>query len=491
MNDEEAAVATLAKARVAGPDSPYVHLMDARLAARSQRWDEASEAAQRAVDDGPDILEAYHALSEYQLRAGRPDQARSTLERLAELTPSDPLVFLALGDVCTGLESWECATVSFRTVVSLSGSREIGYLHLGGVLEDTLGNADALANYALCVERVTGAYECWYRRVRLLEQWSAAAPTPEQRSEKRSELLLEVRAMGHAVAREPAVARQLAWRLVALEDGELLETFVAGCYARRSALVELQYHVGVLHERRGSLNTAAEAWALVPAASSFYVESRSRLAVLRSRQGRGKASVRALREAIAIRPEMPELYLLLATVYEEGGSVKRARRALAEGIARRGDAAPLWGAEARLARGVGDLEGALTAARKTYELDPQDSDNGVFLAGVLAELGRDLAFARTLVEAALVTAGERDPTYVATLARVLLRAGEPAEAVRLFEEADGLGPLDALQLARLGDAYLAVGRGQDATSAWTRGHQDPEAGRRLRRALARKLRRRR
>ena len=297
--DEDGARDALAQARRIGPRSPHVWLFSAQLHAREEQWKDAAASAAKAVEYGPELPEAYHALAEFELRLGRQAEARVTLEGLARVTPYDPAVFLALGDVCTELEAWECAEGAFDQLVLLSPGSEVGYLHLGSVQEDTARRSHALATYTRCGRRSRAPAECWYRRVRLREQWSAAADSREEREKHRAAMLREAREMGTSVARDPDTARKLAWRLLALEDVELLEAYAAACTVKRATLAELQYQVGLLRERQGQLDPAVQAFGSVPEGSRFFVESRSRLAVIRSGQGRLPEAVEAVEAAIA------------------------------------------------------------------------------------------------------------------------------------------------------------------------------------------------
>lgn len=489
--DEEGARAALAQARRIGPDSPHAWLFEAQLHAANTNWKDAERAAAKAVEHGEDLPEAYQALAEYQLRLGRLEKARITLEGLAVLTPHDASVYLALGDVCAELESWDCARDAFTAMIGLSPGSEVGYLHLGTILEDTGAREDALAVYADCGRRSRAPAECWYRRVRLREQWAAAADSRDRREAHRAALLGEVAEMGYAVARDPDTARRLAWRLLALEDGELLEAFAAACTVRRASLAELQYQVGLLRERQGFLDTAVQAFGSVPMGSRFFVESRSKLAVIRSGQGRTREAIVAVDAAIAAQPETAELHLLLATLYEQAGGRRKVLGALRAGTRQVPDSAELWRKLATAAWQSGKLELALEAAERLVALAPDDGDALNFLGYLLAEAGGDLTRARSLVEKAIASDGERDGAHLDSLGFIALRSGETQAAVTLLEEASALMPDDPTVLTHLGDAYATAGRPADAVATWRKAYAVVAGDNPLRRALKRKIARRR
>lgn len=489
--DEDGARAALAEGRRVGPDSPHVWLFEAQLLASHADFKDAEAAARRAVELGPDVPDAYHALSEYQLRLGHLEPARHTLEGLAALTPYDPAVFLALGDVCAELEAWDCARGAFGAMIALAPASDAGYLHLGTVLEDTGDRPEAMAVYSDCGRRSRAPAECWYRRVRLREQWSAAAKSRATREEQRETMLVEVREMGGSVARDPDTARRLAWRLLALEDGELLEAFAAACTVKRGSLAELQYQVGLLRERQGQLDTAVQAFGAVPRGSRFFVESRSKLAVIRSGQGRLADAVTAVEAAIEVQPETAELYLLLASLCDRGGAPRNALGALERGARRLPDSVDLHRGLATRAWELGELATAIGSAERVVVLVPDDGEALNFLGYLLAEAGRDLERAEALVRRAIALAGTRDGAHLDSLGWIALRAGRFDEAVALLEEAAALEPDDVTILVHLGDAYARGGRGAEAVATWRRAYQSAAADTPLRRALRRKIARRR
>lgn len=63
---------------------PDMFVRKAALQARLGRFFQAAETAQQLIAESPELPEGYIALADVQLKAGRPDQARETLERASE-----------------------------------------------------------------------------------------------------------------------------------------------------------------------------------------------------------------------------------------------------------------------------------------------------------------------------------------------------------------------------------------------------------------------
>ena len=60
---------------------PDMFVRKARLLARRGKFIEAADAARQLIAESPALPEGYIALADVQIKAGRPDQARETLER--------------------------------------------------------------------------------------------------------------------------------------------------------------------------------------------------------------------------------------------------------------------------------------------------------------------------------------------------------------------------------------------------------------------------
>jgi Flp pilus assembly protein TadD len=90
-----------------------------------------------------------------------------------------------------------------------------------------------------------------------------------------------------------------------------------------------------------------------------------------------------------------------------------------------------------------------------------------YLAYSWTEQGRNLPRARQMIERALEQR-PNDGSIIDSLGWLILRQGNPSEAVQQLEHAVELEPEDATINGHLGDAYWAVGRKQEAQFQWRR-----------------------
>jgi arylsulfatase A-like enzyme/Flp pilus assembly protein TadD len=126
-----------------------------------------------------------------------------------------------------------------------------------------------------------------------------------------------------------------------------------------------------------------------------------------------------------------------------------------ETIARRPDMPLAYGQLAYLERARGDLPAAVSAARKAYELRPDDGESAAALATYLVESGRAAEAARVV---APFVAAERPDLDVLTAAGVAEAArGRRSEALALFAKARDTDPSNAMVHVNIGTVHLLAG----------------------------------
>ena len=135
------------------------------------------------------------------------------------------------------------------------------------------------------------------------------------------------------------------------------------------------------------------------------------------------------------------------------------------------------------------MSAALDTGDRALAVAPDDEGVTLFVAAVLAVMDRDRDRAYNLLKKVAKSMPEVDPFYVMTRGLLALRAGQYEEAVTLLRQGLQELPPDPLALEALGDAYAALGRKDDAISAWRKGYGATSSRHARRRSLARKFRR--
>lgn len=125
----------------------------AREARERKDYDQAIEAARRALEQNPANLDAYNILGLSHIDTGQPERAVRLYEEVLEVAPSS----LAL-------------RFNYGNALDDSGRLEDAIEQFEKVLEQDPGFEDAWFNAALCYERLerpNEAYHCWKRYLAL------------------------------------------------------------------------------------------------------------------------------------------------------------------------------------------------------------------------------------------------------------------------------------------------------------------------------------
>jgi Flp pilus assembly protein TadD len=112
----------------------------------------------------------------------------------------------------------------------------------------------------------------------------------------------------------------------------------------------------------------------------------------------------------------------------------------------------------------GDETEAIRLFRRVIEIDPNHTVALNNLATLLAERRNQLQEAREYIERAIENAGRR-PALLDTLGTIMIRAGEPQQAVAALEEAVAGVVTDPRYYFHLAVAYQRLGRDSEAKQA--------------------------
>jgi tetratricopeptide (TPR) repeat protein len=112
-----------------------------------------------------------------------------------------------------------------------------------------------------------------------------------------------------------------------------------------------------------------------------------------------------------------------------------------------------------------EFERAESILARLHKNNPDDAAVCNFYGYLLAEMGKDLELAETLVRQALAKEPENG-FYIDSLGWVLYKKGDYRAAAKELERAVAKVGEDAVILEHLGDAYAAMSRYKDALAAY-------------------------
>jgi tetratricopeptide (TPR) repeat protein len=488
------------------PDRPGIELRVSEVASRLGDSQRALDYAARALAHDPGDARAYWLQGSALVNLGRPEESLKalqaavaadsgqadywkTLARVAdtldrvdlmasgwrhavELDDSDGEAWFQLAAVEARLGHFAAADSMLAEASALNPVRP-GALFLAGWIQEGLGHTEeALALYR---QHLEVHQDDQFTRRRLVNLLVAAG----RQAEAYKEAGIVRRAQpgdAEALAVEVDLALQLGH---AKRAGELLDELLAADPADPGRVAQA---TDILARRgRGSEGIGrAESWAL-----GHPADPRGALLVAQARSAAGDTAgaIAAARRAVEMAPDsLPPRFAL-------GGLLQSAGRfAAAESVwtalARGGPAAARAGFQlARCRELMGDLDGAVGAAREALARQPGSSTALNLLGYLLADHGRDLDEAEGLIGRALA----QEPDNGAILDSrgwVYYRLGRLAEARRDLERAVELTHGDPVVRDHLGDVYKDLGLIDLAREQYTLSLRQDQRNARVRAKLA-------
>jgi tetratricopeptide (TPR) repeat protein len=496
-----------------GSVSSFGDYLAGRFAASQSDLDEASNDLLAAYAANPDDGELLQQTFLACLMAGRPDALR-----LAQKLPDNPAAQLLLGTQAALIGNWEGAEARFASLPRqgltqllqpvlvawmqfgadhvdaalatlapfVEGARFRGVYALHAALIADLGGrtADAGRLYQVAETEYGGLT---MRLALVLASW-------ETRQGHEAEALKTLNTMAEGspdlVASLPAFSKQLATRPVANATDGIAEAYLALAAALRQqnandyAMMLLRLSIDarpgftaarllmadVLASGKHA-NNALQILAAVPDDDPLEPVVQLRRASLLDDAGRSDEAMHLLEQVAASEPDRPEASARLGDLLRSKNRFTEAVSAYDTAIHRiphpgRNDWALYYDRGVALERAK-QWPRAEADFMTALQLAPDQPFVLNYLGYSWVEQGRNLPRARQMIERALQQR-PNDGSIVDSLGWLILRQGDPAEAVRQLEHAVELQPEDATINGHLGDAYWASGRKREALFQWRR-----------------------
>ena len=457
------------------PGRPGIHLRMSEVAARLGEAQRSLDHAERVLERAPGDARACWLRGSALFNLGRPEESLAalraavaadsdqveywkTLARVAEVLDQTPLVaeswrhavdlddgdgesWFQLAAAEARLGQFEAADSMLAEATALNPVRP-GLLFLAGWVQEGLGHpGEAIGLYTRHLEIHQGDQVTRRRLVNLLVDAGRLQEAYQESGIVRRAQPDDPEAIG--------VEAELALRLGrTTRAGELLDELVAtdpadpGRVARAAGILAARGHG---HEAVAR----AEAWA---AAHGTDYRGALLTAQARAMTADSAGAVAAARHAVEMAPDSVAPRFVLGGLLQERGSFAAAESVWV-GLTRSGPVAARAGLQLAYCREqLGDLDGAVRAARDVLALEPDNSSALNFLGYLFADHDRDLAEAGELVKRALVQEPDNG-AYLDSMGWVYYRLGRLAEARRDLERAVELTHGDPVVLEHLGDVY--------------------------------------
>lgn len=460
--DEKLARRAAEDALIQNPDYLEAHLLLANLLMNSQSYQSSIEHFERVVELDPSLENIYLQLAVAHVRLGDTDGAIGTLKRLLDQNPESAAGRLALARLYRQLGLTSLAEEVYHDFIVKQPVQAQGYAELAQLYKQ-LDKSD--------------------KALQILRRGMAANPSDEGFQYQLVRSMVELGFVDQAlnqlrtmVAQKPG--RGEAYRLLGLllmekkawpQAAEAFQQLLVISPAHEQGL----FYLGIVRENQSRWSEAMAAFEKVPAQSDFFLDATSHLGYLYYRDGQLEKAAQMLEERLSQSEGRPQLFTFLATLLLDQNRGAKAGDWLKKGIALFPESAELFYHRGLLSDSRGDRKAALADMRRAMELDDKHYEAMNFIAYSYAEQGENLEEALTLARKALELNNQGH--ILDTLGWVLFKMGRYHEARGELEAAAALLPEDGLVLEHLGDLYIELELTDKAAAVYRRAlKQRPE-----------------
>ena len=228
---------------------------------------------------------------------------------------------------------------------------------------------------------------------------------------------------------------------------------------------EALYYLGAIAERRKDAERALRYYTRV-AAGDYSLAAQQRVARLKAEASGLDAGLAHLDELLLAQPQSaPELLAAKAALLASKGEERRAARVYDEALARYPDALDLRMNRVFFYERAGRADAAIRELRAMLAERPGDAQLQNALGYTLADHGRELDEARTLLEAALAQSPDNAAT-LDSMGWLLYREKRYAEALAHLERASKSAADPEIDL-HIGEVQWAMGQQAAARTTWS------------------------
>lgn len=439
----------------ADPESQQARQVVAGLMINQSRLADAQPHLEKSI--AADKENAGQAFMQLNPLLGRhPDKAAvlQLMQNLAKPYPKLPEAHFSIAQAAVAAGQLPLALRESREALNLRPDWEQAALFVGGLLQQSGGNGEALGFFADFLKRYPAAMDVRLNYARLLV---SDTQYPQARAEFQK-LLREF-------PDNPDVS--LAVGLLSLQLGDLddarklLQHALDNDYKDPDAV---RFYLGQATEEAKLFDEALK-WYGGVAGGEQFVPSRARYAGVLVKQGR-MAEARGYLQAAGRNPqERIQFTLVEAQLLRDANDVRGAFDTLGEAVAANPNSPELLYDYAMLAEKLGRFDILEKSLRKVIQIKPDHAHAYNALGYTFADRNERLQESYTLIEQALKLAPE-DPFILDSMGWVLYRMGQNDTALTFLRRAHELRA-DAEIAAHYGEVLWVAGRQDEARKVWS------------------------
>jgi len=263
------------------------------------------------------------------------------------------------------------------------------------------------------------------------------------------------------------VRRKMGLIYLELEQyDEAIRAFTA-ILAQEPEADTIRLYLGTAYAEKKEFRQAIDEFGKIPKTSPVYFDAVGQTAFLHKEQGNPGRGIAMLQEAIAEKPDKPELYLYLSGIHESLEQPKVALKVLTDIEDKFPKDSAIKFRIAVLYDKTGNRNASIARLKQVLTLSPEDAQALNYLGYTYAEMGIHLEEALGYLKKA-VSLRPDDGFILDSLGWVYFKMKRYDEAIAKLEAAVKLADDDATIMEHLGDVYAAKGDHRRALATYQR-----------------------
>lgn len=251
-------------------------------------------------------------------------------------------------------------------------------------------------------------------------------------------------------------------------------------------LDKVRFYLAAVDEELDRKDEAQEQYLKIPSTSTYYGDATIHAAHLIKDAGNAGRSLEIVKQAIAQRDDLPQLYAYYAALLDDQKQYQQALTMLQGAVEKFPDQAQLRFYLGSMYDRLGHSDQSIVEMKKVLTIDHDNVQALNYLAYTYAETDQDLDAAERLARRALQLQ-PNDGYILDTVGWVLFKRGKMEESIRYLEQAYRAKSDESIIAEHLGDAYLRFELWQKALRMYRKAAQletDVEKSRRIQEKVA-------
>jgi len=409
-------------------------------------FDEAIEEYSQAIRINPKAYEARLYLGALLSEVKQYDQSKKQFQILAEDKDYENsyLAYFYLGKIYSELKQSDLAEKSFRKSIEEKSDYIESILALSKLIEKSKGVNSAIQ------------FVSQYQKKKNLNLKIAEYLAQKYLELEKYDLAYEqLVILDSQLENQMSIKLKIALILIESKKFDEAQVKLNEILVKVPESDKARYYLALIYEERKQDEDALLNYKLVNSKSPYYPESVVRMTRLAIKSGNKDEVNDLLKEAMKLRPDIPQFYILKASLLDEDKKYSLALEIVNQGIEKFPDFAQFHFFSGVIHDHMGSKDKVVESMNKAIEVDPNHAQALNYLAYTYSEMNTQLEKAEVIAKRA-VALEPKDGFILDTLGWIQFKRKNFKSALENLRKAHELQPGESIIAEHLGDVYFQM-----------------------------------